>query len=259
MRWSSKHGWCSEDPVARWYKVGVLLSHVHSLVMSSNGMSGELPDEVGQLTHLRMIELATMPELIGSIPRSLCSLITLRRLCICRCGLSGTIPEEIGQLTALEELQLFGNKLTGALPASIGRLTSLKLLSLGEYTGGNDFTPLPLPSCLSSLRSLEALFMANCNLCGQLPAWIGELSELRQLDLQHNQLSGTLPSQIGRCSNLLYLNVKDNHDLGGALPILALASLTKLNRLSLVHCRFDRPDDAVERLQTHLPRCKVWI
>ena len=97
VRWNSKHGWCGDEPVARWYKVGVLLSHVHSLVMSSNGMAGELPDEVGQLTHLRMIELATMPELIGSLPRSLCTLVTLRRLCICRCGLSGTIPEEIGK------------------------------------------------------------------------------------------------------------------------------------------------------------------
>ncbi len=42
--------------------------------------------------------------LVGVIPVQLCSIITLRRLCICRCGLQGPIPEEIGQLVQLEEL-----------------------------------------------------------------------------------------------------------------------------------------------------------
>ena len=65
------------------------------------------------LTDLRMIELATMPGLTGSIPKSICQIRTLRRLCICRCALTGVIPGEIGNLVELEELQLFGNMLTG--------------------------------------------------------------------------------------------------------------------------------------------------
>ena len=90
---------------------------------------------IGKLKYLRMIEFATMESLIGPIPKQLCLLINLRRLCICRCGLTGVIPDEIGDLLALEELQLFGNRLSGCIPASIGRLVNLKLLSLGEYTG----------------------------------------------------------------------------------------------------------------------------
>jgi hypothetical protein len=42
-------------------QVGVLTSHVHSIVMSSNGMEGRIPASICQLTYLRMIELATMP------------------------------------------------------------------------------------------------------------------------------------------------------------------------------------------------------
>lgn len=42
-------------------QVGVLTSHVHSIVMSSNGMEGRIPASIAQLTFLRMIELATMP------------------------------------------------------------------------------------------------------------------------------------------------------------------------------------------------------
>ena len=48
-----------------------------------------------------------------------------------------------------------------------------RLLSLGEYTGGNNFIAAPLPSCFSRLRNLEALFMANCHLKGAIPNWIG--------------------------------------------------------------------------------------
>jgi Leucine-rich repeat (LRR) protein len=100
----------------------------------------------------------------------------LRRLCICRCGLTGKIPVEIGRLVGLEELQLFGNQLSGSVPSSISNLTNLKLLSLGEYTGGNSFQSEPLPQCLASLLNLEALFMANCNIRGPLPDWIGNLT-----------------------------------------------------------------------------------
>ena len=49
------------EPVSRWYKVGALGSHVHSIVMSSNNMNGKLPSSISNLTQLRMIELATMP------------------------------------------------------------------------------------------------------------------------------------------------------------------------------------------------------
>jgi hypothetical protein len=94
----------------------VLSSHVHSIVMSTNQMEGRIPSSVSKLTSLRMIELATMPGLVGSLPRALCGLSTLRRLCICRCGLTGRIPAEIGSLVGLEELQLFGNQLSGSIP-----------------------------------------------------------------------------------------------------------------------------------------------
>ena len=156
----------------------MLTSHVHSLVMSSNNLEGSLPHSIGQLQHLRMIELASMPGLSGALPLSLFTITTLRRLCICRCEIAGTIPSHIGDLVHLEELQLFGNKIGGTVPETLGKLVNLRLLSLGEYTGGNSFAPAPLPSCIAKLKKLEALFMANCNVRGPLPTWIGELTGL---------------------------------------------------------------------------------
>lgn len=61
-RWTCNTGWTNPSlEVAKWYKVGVLGSRVHSIVMSSNNMVGSLPADIAKLTHLRMIELATMP------------------------------------------------------------------------------------------------------------------------------------------------------------------------------------------------------
>lgn len=60
--WHCNMGWMNNNvPVSRWYKVGVLGAHVHSVVMSSNNMVGTLPQSISALTELRMIELATMP------------------------------------------------------------------------------------------------------------------------------------------------------------------------------------------------------
>lgn len=167
-KWLTKTNWCSSKHVSSWYKIGMLHGGVHSVVMSSNGMDGCLPPSIGKLKQLRMIELATMPGLRGIIPSELCSITSLKRLCICRCNLSGPIPNEIGELIELEELQLFGNQLSGLIPSSISKLTNLKLLSFGEYTGGNSFTSGALPTCIKSLINLEALFMANCNITGMV-------------------------------------------------------------------------------------------
>lgn len=127
------------------------------------------------------------------------------------------------------------------------------------FFSGNNFTPGPLPSCLSSLTKLEALFLSNCHLKGPLPEWIGDLVELRQLDLQRNNLRGTIPLSIGKLGNMLYLNLKDNVELHGPLPIHQLIRLTRLNRLSLVHCRFTISDEIISELQANLPRCRLWL
>lgn len=103
--------------------------------------------------------------------------------------------------------------------------------------------------------------MANCRLRGPLPAWIGEMTELRQLDLQRNNISGSIPKNIGKLVNLLYLNLKDNAAITGPLPVRQLSKLSRLNRLSLVHCGFTPGayEDAVDELQSRLPRCRIWI
>ncbi len=101
--------------------------------------------------------------------------------------------------------------------------------------------------------------MANCNIIGEIPEWLCRLSELRQLDLQRNYFTGRLPGNISELDNLLYLNVKDNVGITGEIPVDSLAKMSKLNRLSLVHCSFVNISDAAALLQEKLPRCRVWV
>ena len=108
------------------------------------------------------------------------------------------------------------------------------------------------------MKNIEAIFIANCNLIDNIPRWIGNLRELKQLDVQSNNLSGKVPSSLGKLTNLLYLNIKDNEKLNGVLPIEELSKLTKLNRLSMVHCSFENVKEAADILQVRLSRCRIW-
>ena len=171
----------------------------------------------------------------------------------------GPIDDRIGDLQLLEELQLFGNRLSGKIPPAIGRLDNLKLLSLGEYTGGNDFEAGPMPSFLRTLTNLAALFLSNCNLTGAIPDWLCSLRNLRQLDLQNNSLKGAFPQNIGSLRSLLYLNLKDNRGINGRLPTSELCMLQKLNRLSIVNTNVSVSDGQVQELARVLPRCKIWL
>jgi hypothetical protein len=255
--WLNKTNWCSPEPVSKWNKVGVLNGHVETIVITSNNLEGNNFDSLIGFSKLKMIELSCMPKISGSI-YSLCHIQSLQRLCICNCGLTGSIPEEIGNLVNLVELQLFGNQMIGSIPETIGNLINLKLLSFGEYTGGNNFISGPIPSSMSKLVKLQALFLANCNLSGQISDWIGNcLINLQRLDLQNNKLTGPLPQSLSNLIKLMYLNIKDNK-LNGLIHVNNFTNLTRLNRLSLVNNNFTNADQIENQFSTLLPMCKVW-
>jgi hypothetical protein len=66
--WVSNLGWVDGMcPVSQWYKVGVLGSNVHSIVMSSNNMVGQLPDSISNLQVF--LQLKTHMHVSRSPPR----------------------------------------------------------------------------------------------------------------------------------------------------------------------------------------------
>jgi Leucine-rich repeat (LRR) protein len=256
QNWEKNSGWNTERPVKEWYKVGTFNGHVQVIIMSSNNLDGNtMPQSIKDLYYLKMIELCNMPNLKIIINENICSLVNLMRLCIVKCECTGEIPEIIGNLVNLKELQLYENNFTGKIPNAIGNLTNLELLSLGEYTGGNNFTSGLIPDSFSGLINLNTLFIAKCNLIGNIPTWINQIVNLNHLDLQDNSMSGEIPD-LSQLEKLSYLNIKMNL-FSGQIPIIQLIKLKKLHKLSLCYNNFTNYLEAKNELSTIT--CIVYV
>jgi len=101
---------------------------VTDLGIPQNGMSGEIPTEIGYLTALTRIYLS-INQLSGTIPSELFALTNLGQLYLDSNKLRGEIPTEISQLSGLTTLKLNGNDLNGDLT----EVCSLADPTDGEY------------------------------------------------------------------------------------------------------------------------------
>ncbi len=136
---------------------------VTRLELDGFGLTGVIPPEMGQLSELRTVDLASNK-------------------------LTGSIPSELGNLAFLECLFLYQNDLSGPIPPDLGNLKNMKALLLSDCSVSG-----PIPAELGNLASLEALFLDNNNLSGHIPVELGNLTELNNLYLKGNKLTGCIP------------------------------------------------------------------
>ena len=170
------NGDCNEN-VELWgecYNIETTLS----LNLTSSGLTGEIPSEIGNLTNLTSLYL-NGNQLTGEIPSSIGNLTNLVVLSLGINQLTGELPSEIGNLTNLEQLWLYDTQLTGEIPPEIGLLTNLTFLMLrnNQFTGvlpeeicnqgditpnvsSNKFCP-PYPSCISQ-SDIDSQDTSNC-------------------------------------------------------------------------------------------------
>ena len=204
LEWIDSSNWLSDKPLSEWHGVYThsRTGRVTTLYLASNGLSGSLPKELGELAALEFIHLGSNQ-------------------------LTGAIPKEIGNLSLITELQLYLNKLSGSIPTEISGLPLLKVLDLShnELSG-------TIPGELLQLENLESLQINYNNLSGNIPPEIGNVTRLRRLALGSNQLSGSLPSALGSLKELRNLQLFLNEFDGGIPP--ELGNLSKLNWLDLV-------------------------
>uniref|UniRef100_A0A2N9GKF5 Leucine-rich repeat-containing N-terminal plant-type domain-containing protein n=1 Tax=Fagus sylvatica TaxID=28930 RepID=A0A2N9GKF5_FAGSY len=92
-----------------------ILTIFTSIDLSNNGFHGEIPDSVGTLKDLIVLNLSSN-NFIGRIPSSLGNLIELESLDLSRNKLLGEIPQHLTSLTFLAYLNLSDNQLTGPIP-----------------------------------------------------------------------------------------------------------------------------------------------
>ncbi|XP_006480349.1 receptor kinase-like protein Xa21 isoform X12 [Citrus sinensis] len=226
------------------------LSHsLEKFVMINCNVGGAIPEEISNLTNLRMIGFSGN-KLNGSIPITLGKLQKLQLLSFRDNKLEGSIPEDVCSLAELYQLHLGGNKLSRSIPTCIGNLTSLRTLSLGsnelisvipstlwnlEYimnlNFSSNFLTGPLPLEIGNLKVLVGIDFSMNNFSGAIPTTIGGLAYLQYLLLGHNKLEGSIPNPIGDLISLEYLDLSNNN-LSGPIPV-SLEKLLYLKDLNL--------------------------
>ncbi|MCB0062780.1 MAG: leucine-rich repeat domain-containing protein, partial [Caldilineaceae bacterium] len=200
-----------------------------------NDLSGEIPDELGNLTNLRILFLS-WNRLTGTIPPTLGNLTNLQLLWLDNNQLHGAIPPELANVSALQMLTLNWNQLTGSILPELSNLTNLEHLGLG----GNPLTGT-IPSTLGNLANLQVLDLYDNDLSGTIPVELANLANLRELVLSWNQLEGALPVGLGNLANLQHLEVAGN-PLTGSLPT-TLTNLTQLTRFYFDLTNLCEPSD----------------
>ncbi|XP_010246690.1 PREDICTED: probable leucine-rich repeat receptor-like protein kinase At2g33170 [Nelumbo nucifera] len=98
------------------FDYGMILNLVTSMDLSNNKLSGEIPDQLTDLSSLQNLNLS-LNFLVGKIPKKIGNMKSLESLDFSRNHLSGVIPQSMSNLTFLGYLNLSYNDLSGRIPS----------------------------------------------------------------------------------------------------------------------------------------------
>ncbi|XP_072952094.1 receptor-like protein EIX2 [Typha angustifolia] len=122
------------------YYTKTIMSLVSSLDLSSNCLTGKIPEEIGGLATLKNLNLSGN-RLIGYIPETMGGLQSLESLDLSNNELYGEIPPTLSALTFLSYLNLSYNNLSGRIPSG-QQLQTFDDPSV--YEGNNDLCGPPI-------------------------------------------------------------------------------------------------------------------
>ncbi len=197
--------WNLNKPIITWHGVEVENGNVVAIRLMDNNLSGVLPESLGDLTKLRVFDVA-FNKIKGQIPRSVTQLNRLEELRFGKNKLSGDIPEGIVNLGQLKVLDLFHNELSGKLPANVEKLQKLEVLSISD----NSFSGR-LPQGLGELKNLKRLELGNNQIEGDIPESISRLKNLKTIVFAENKFEGKFPSSILTLPNLKIVQLQRNN------------------------------------------------
>ncbi|KAG5225016.1 plant disease resistance family protein [Salix suchowensis] len=169
-----------------------------------------LLDFAAAVPHLRKLNWNPASSVCNSWVGVTCNHTRVSELRLPGVGLVGHIPPNtIGKLDALRVLSLRSNVLEGDLPSDITSLPSLQYLFLqhNNFSGG-------IPTSFS--LQLNVLDLSFNSFTGNIPQTLANLTRLIGLSLQNNTLSGPIPDL--NHTRIKHLNLSYNH-LNGSIPV----------------------------------------
>ncbi|OEL25076.1 Serine/threonine-protein kinase BRI1-like 2 [Dichanthelium oligosanthes] len=112
------------------------------LDLSYNALSGDIPEEFGDMVVLQVLDLARN-NLTGEIPASLGRLRNLGVFDVSHNAITGGIPDSFSNLSFLVQIDVSDNNLSGEIPQR-GQLSTLPA---SQYTGNPGLCGMPLLPC----------------------------------------------------------------------------------------------------------------
>ncbi|GMP95184.1 hypothetical protein CsSME_00044326 [Camellia sinensis var. sinensis] len=124
------------------YQYSTILPLLTSLDLSSNNLSGEIPEELTSLLGLRLVNLSRN-HLTGMIPKKIGYMKSLDSIDLSRNQLSGKIPSSMSNLNFLGYLDISYNNLSGKIPTS----TQLQSFNASSFVGNKLCGPPLTQTC----------------------------------------------------------------------------------------------------------------
>ncbi|KAK1436661.1 hypothetical protein QVD17_02443 [Tagetes erecta] len=248
-----------------WVGITCTNSRVTSIILSSTGLTGTLPGDIGQFTELQILDLSFNTGLRGSLTPAIGNLAKLTNLILVGCSFNGPIPRTIGNLERLRILSLNNNGFSDSIPATIGNLKNLYWLDLSAneltgslpvsdgvqpgldnlthakhfHLGDNQLSGVIPPTLFNANMSLIHLLFENNHLRGSIPSTLGLVKSLETIRLDRNSLRGDVPSNINNLVNVTEMYLSNNLLTG---PIPNLTGMHLLNYLDLSNNSFSQSD-----------------
>ena len=182
------------------------MSKLLTVVLNAASISGDIPQDISKLSYLQNFLGCTMhgDGFTGRLPDDIGNMTELRLLCLGGNRLKGQIPRSISRLNKLYYLDL--RNTPGMMHGYLSDLFSISSLTLLSVSGVKLIGEMPsmLPA------NLVSLVLPGNSISGKFPQTIPEIKTLTALNLANNELKGDIPGQLLLLPNIEMIDLSQN-------------------------------------------------